>query len=64
MNKAVVVSVSEDLLRQFDMSGPQYITYPTADRFVEAFSADDYSQALQLRTGAVMALPVAVTFML
>jgi len=60
MNKAVV-SVSEDLLRQFDMSGPRYTTYPTADRFVEAFSADDYSQALQLRrTGAVMALPLAI----
>ena len=54
--------ISEDLLRRFDVSGPRYTSYPTADRFVEAFSAADYSQALTLRrTGpAAMAQPLSL----
>ena len=61
MNKADVVPVSEDLLCRFDVSGPRYTCYPTADRFVEAFSAEDYTQALQLRrTGAAMVLPLSI----
>jgi oxygen-independent coproporphyrinogen-3 oxidase len=28
---------SEDLIRRYDVSGPRYTSYPTADRFVEAF---------------------------
>ncbi len=44
--------VSPDLLRQMDLSGPRYTSYPTADRFVEAFGEADYAQALeQRRTG-------------
>jgi oxygen-independent coproporphyrinogen-3 oxidase len=46
-------AVTPDLLRRFDVSGPRYTSYPTADRFVEAFTADDYTQALtQRRHGA------------
>lgn len=54
--------VSPDLLRRFDGNGPRYTSYPTADRFVEAFVADDYIQALeQRRTGAAaMALPLSL----
>jgi oxygen-independent coproporphyrinogen III oxidase len=40
---------SEDLIRRYDVSGPRYTSYPTADRFVEAFSETDYTQALTLR---------------
>jgi len=36
-------------LRRFDVPGPRYTSYPTADRFVEAFGADDYAQALRQR---------------
>ena len=42
-------SLPTDLLRQFDVPGPRYTSYPTADRFVEAFGADDYVQALRVR---------------
>ena len=28
-----------DLIRRFDIAGPRYTSYPTADRFVEAFDA-------------------------
>ena len=42
-----------ELLRRFDLTGPRYTSYPTADRFVEAFAADEYVQALlQRRNGA------------
>jgi oxygen-independent coproporphyrinogen III oxidase len=46
---------SESILRRFDVSGPRYTSYPTADRFVEAFGADDYGRALEQRTqGAIV----------
>ncbi|MBE2264369.1 MAG: oxygen-independent coproporphyrinogen III oxidase [Burkholderiaceae bacterium] len=54
-------AVSPDLLRRFDISGPRYTSYPTADRFVEAFGADDYVRALEhRRSGAAMAQPLSL----
>jgi oxygen-independent coproporphyrinogen-3 oxidase len=44
---------TEALLRQFDVPGPRYTSYPTADRFVEAFTALDYRQALWSRANGV-----------
>ncbi len=44
-----MTSVSPELLRRFDVPGPRYTSYPTADRFVEAFTAADLSQALVQR---------------
>lgn len=41
--------VTPELLCRFDIPGPRYTSYPTADRFVEAFTADDYAQALAQR---------------
>jgi oxygen-independent coproporphyrinogen-3 oxidase len=62
MTAPVVAPISIDLLTRFDISGPRYTSYPTADRFVEAFSAADYSQALSLRRlgGAVSAMPLSL----
>ena len=53
---------SPDLLRRFDVPGPRYTSYPTADRFVEAFGQDEYVLALeQRRAGAVSkALPLSL----
>ncbi len=45
-----------DLMRRFDVPGPRYTSYPTADRFVEAFGAADYTQALALRRAEPAAL--------
>jgi len=55
-------TVPDELLRRFDVPGPRYTSFPTADRFVEAFTADDYIQALdQRRTGlAARALPLSL----
>jgi len=33
-----------------EMQGPRYTSYPTADRFVEAFGAEQYKRALEQRT--------------
>lgn len=62
MNAAVAEPISEDLLRRFDVSGPRYTSYPTADRFVESFPVDDYTQALTLRRtgGAASATPLSL----
>jgi len=44
---------SEELLSRLDAGGPRYTSYPTADRFVEAFGPAQYRQALgQRRSGA------------
>ena len=55
-----------DLIRRHDRSGPRYTSYPTADRFIEAFTADTYAQSLSqrpLRDGnAPMSLYVHLPF--
>jgi len=59
---SVPEAVTPELLRRFDVPGPRYTSYPTADRFVEAFSAEDYQRALtQRRSGAAaMSLPLSL----
>jgi oxygen-independent coproporphyrinogen-3 oxidase len=49
-------TVSPDLLRRFDIPGPRYTSYPTADRFVEAFTSADQAQALSTRRDASSAV--------
>ena len=44
-----MTAVTPDLLRRFDVPGPRYTSYPTADRFVEAFGQDEYILALEQR---------------
>ena len=41
--------ITEELIRQYDIAGPRYTSYPTADRFVNAFDHDQYTNALSLR---------------
>ncbi len=53
---SVMTVVSPELLPRYDISGPRYTSYPTADRFVEAFTATDYLQALDHRSGGASAL--------
>lgn len=53
--------VSPELLRRFDVPGPRYTSYPTADRFVEAFRDREYVLALtQRRLGGATALPLSI----
>lgn len=62
MTESVAEPISESLIKQYDVSGPRYTSYPTADRFVEAFTAQDYIQALeQRRSGAAaFVLPLSL----
>ncbi len=41
--------LTPELLTRFDVPGPRYTSYPTADRFVEAFSQVDLQQAMAVR---------------
>ncbi len=43
-------AITPELLTRFDVAGPRYTSYPTADRFVEAFGEADYVNALQQRS--------------
>ena len=38
-----------DLLKKFDIPAPRYTSYPTADRFTPALTAEDYEEALRNR---------------
>lgn len=60
--KMAVEPVSEALVHRLDGASHRYASYPTADRFVEAFSADDYTQALKLRSigAAATAQPFSI----
>jgi len=47
------MQISSELLQSFDVPGPRYTSYPTADRFVDAYGEAQYIQALdQRRLGA------------
>ncbi|MFT4193876.1 oxygen-independent coproporphyrinogen III oxidase [Ottowia sp.] len=55
-------AITTELLTRFDVPGPRYTSYPTADRFVEAFGEDDYLRVLaQRRSGAgASSLPLSL----
>ena len=55
-------TITTQLLTKFDVPGPRYTSYPTADRFVEAFGRSDYERALDLRRAgpAPLALPLSL----
>ncbi|HMW24512.1 MAG TPA: radical SAM protein, partial [Burkholderiaceae bacterium] len=53
--------LSDELLRRMDVPGPRYTSYPTADRFVEAFGPNEYVQALTQRaSGGVSGGPLSL----
>ncbi len=62
MSTATRTPVSNHVMRRYDVPGPRYTSYPTADRFVEAFGSADYVRALQQRRSGVAAkaLPLSV----
>jgi oxygen-independent coproporphyrinogen III oxidase len=51
-----MTSVSPEFLRRFDIAGPRYTSYPTADRFVEAFADEQLAQAIAQRQAGPAAL--------
>jgi len=45
--------ITRELITRLDVAGPRYTSYPTADRFVEAFGAEQYQQALEQRAAGM-----------
>jgi oxygen-independent coproporphyrinogen-3 oxidase len=52
--------IDPELLRRFDRPGPRYTSYPTADRFVEAFDAAAYVRALERRRDGATSRPLSL----
>jgi oxygen-independent coproporphyrinogen-3 oxidase len=48
------------LLRRFDHPGPRYTSYPTADRFVEAFDAATFASRLAKRGDQASPAPLSI----
>ncbi len=54
------IDISEALIRRFDVSGPRYTSYPTADRFHAGFTADTYRHHLAQRDANGAPAPLSV----
>jgi len=52
--------LTEDLLRRFDTPGPRYTSYPTADRFNEAFGPAEAAEVLAQPLAGQSAPPLSV----
>jgi oxygen-independent coproporphyrinogen-3 oxidase len=51
-----------ELIRRFDINGPRYTSYPTADRFVEAFDARTLTDWLGKRAIGGVSRPLSLYF--
>ena len=61
MSKAVNhLEVDLELIRRLDKNGPRYTSYPTADRFVEAFNAESYTHWVAKREIGGMTRPLSL----
>ena len=52
--------ITPELIRRFDGPGPRYTSYPTADRFVEAFDAHAHASWLERRNIGGVARPLSL----
>ena len=51
-----------EIIRRFDINGPRYTSYPTADRFVEAFDAEALKLWLGKRNIGAISRPLSLYF--
>lgn len=54
------LEVDLELIRRLDKNGPRYTSYPTADRFVEAFNAETYANWLGKREIGGISRPLSL----
>lgn len=52
--------ITQEHIKRYDVSGPRYTSYPTADRFVEAFDAAAYCRAVAQRNINSWTQPLSV----
>ena len=57
---SIMPGVSTETLKKYDVSGPRYTSYPTADRFVEAFTQEAYMLALEQRRAIAATQPLSI----
>jgi oxygen-independent coproporphyrinogen-3 oxidase len=62
MNTQTEVVFDPQLIRRFDVNGPRYTSYPTADRFVEAFDAGALKSWLAKRAIGGTSKPLSLYF--
>ena len=60
MNVKDIELPGEALLRRFDRPGPRYTSYPTADRFIEAFDASAFAARLASRGDQASPPPLSI----
>ena len=53
-------AITPAMLQKYDVAGPRYTSYPTADRFVEAFTEGAYQLALEQRRLGLAAQPLSI----
>ena len=51
-----------EIIRRFDVNGPRYTSYPTADRFVDGFGPEAASRSLGARASAATRPPLSLYF--
>ena len=51
-HSAAGVVIDPEMVRKYDKPGPRYTSYPTADRFIEAYDAQTHQTTLQQRNTA------------
>jgi len=54
------IEVDLELIRRLDKNGPRYTSYPTADRFVEAFNAESYAHWMAKREIGGVSRPLSL----
>jgi oxygen-independent coproporphyrinogen-3 oxidase len=59
-SKTQPAQVPLELLRRFDISGPRYTSYPTADRFIEAFDSRTLESWLRARNIGTRVAPLSL----
>ncbi|MFN3986405.1 MAG: oxygen-independent coproporphyrinogen III oxidase [Rhodocyclaceae bacterium] len=62
MNSQTDLVFDPKLIRRFDVNGPRYTSYPTADRFVEAFDARALADWLAKRAIGGVGKPLSLYF--
>jgi oxygen-independent coproporphyrinogen-3 oxidase len=60
IDAAAGVSFDPALIRKYDGFGPRYTSYPTADRFTDAFGADRFVNALLARVDRATVQPLSL----
>jgi len=50
----------QELVTQYDLNGPRYTSYPSADHFTSGFSETDYKEMLQIQNAQNIAQPLSI----